>query len=208
MRKRRRRGTRVIRSPAFGTNECRLTGKTSDGEHGNVCASKQCRKYKNNIVVAPENVAARIGLPCEFASSLLGAKGGAKRQRRDERDRPAVGAPRVGQGPDVEATAEQAVRPLPARLSAKTAVRFSRSLALVPSEERSVDISSVGGHEERVSLRLSRASRVPSRESHRASRERRLSAPASRLVSTCSSLPRQADVASSRHPLLSLGPSC
>jgi hypothetical protein len=143
----------------------RRTGNTAS-------PSKQCRKYKKYIVVASENVAARIA--CEIASSLLGAKGGAKRQGRDEWDRPAVGAPRVGQGPDVEATAEQAVRPLPARLSAKTAVRFSRSLALVPSEERSVDMTSLEGHEERVSHRRSRVSRVPSREPHRTSRERRL----------------------------------
>jgi len=117
-----------------------------------------------------------IGSEClsRSPSSLLGAKGGAKRRRRDERERPAVGAPRLGQGPDFETAAEQAVRPLPARLSAKTAVRFSRSLALVPSEERSVDMSSVGGHEERVSHRRSRVSRVPPREPHRTSRERRL----------------------------------
>ena len=64
-----------------------------------------------------------IGLEClsRSPSSLLGAKGGAKRRRRDERERPAVGAPRLGQEPDFETTAEQAVRPLPARLSAKTA---------------------------------------------------------------------------------------
>jgi hypothetical protein len=82
-----------------------------------------------------------IGSEClsRSPSSLLGAKGGAKRRRRDERERPAVGAPRLGQGPDFETAAEQAVRPLPARLSAKTAVRFSRRLALVPSEERSVE---------------------------------------------------------------------
>jgi hypothetical protein len=146
----------------------RRTGNTAWG------ASKQCRKYKNNIESSSPPKTSPHGSPCEIASSLLGAKGGAKRQRRDERDRPAVGAPRVGQGPDVEATAEQAVRPLPARLSAKTAVRFSRSLALVPSEERSVDMTSVGGHEERVSHRRSRVSRVPPREPHRTSRERRL----------------------------------
>ena len=82
-----------------------------------------------------------IGSEClsRSPSSLLGAKGGAKRRRCDERERPAVGAPRLGQGPDFETTAEQAVRPLPARLWAKTAVRFSRRLALVPSEERSVE---------------------------------------------------------------------
>ena len=146
--------------------------KTSDGEHGDACI--HCQTVEIIKTSSSPRKTSPHGLPCEIASSLLGAKGGAKRQRRDERDRPAVGTPRVGQGPDVEATAEQAVRPLPARLSAKTAVRFSRSLALVPSEERSVDMTSVGGHEERVSHRRSRVSRVPSREPHRTSRERLL----------------------------------
>ena len=151
MRKRRRRGTRVARKydKIAALERTSAVSKTSDGEP---CISEQqCRKYKKYIVVASENVAARIA--CEIASSPLGAKGGAKRQGRDEWDRPAVGAPRVGQGPDVEQQQNRRCVPSPrARRKPPCAFLGAR---LVPSEERSVDMTSLEGHEERLPPSLS-----------------------------------------------------